>query len=309
MTPEDIKEINERVVDKKTQLPDDIRYATFYNRDRDSINAALFEKHCAEMQQTHGHTNDAVLVFSDNIQVKNGTKKFVPFRNCTHFWENCGEDNIKLARGRGRMDPVLRLYSNCRVMLPTNVDVASGQANGTQAIFQKLILKHGTTPATVTLSNGIEVKGVLASDVDHVILKHTNERVRPRLFSLKPKSHRFIAKILRPPSLQSKGDERENLAMKANQLPLIINDATTGHKLQGSGVDNLFVHSWSYVTNWAYVMLSRVKTKGGLYMRQPLSRDLKRYAVPPSLSRMLAKLRRHAPTYWTDDQYDEKFSD
>ena len=37
--------------------------------------------------------------------------------------------------------------------------------------------------------------------------------------------------------------------MKATQLPIIVNNATTGHKLQGSGVDTLFVHNWSYVTN------------------------------------------------------------
>ena len=37
--------------------------------------------------------------------------------------------------------------------------------------------------------------------------------------------------------------------MKATQLPIIIKNATAGHKLQDSGVDTLFVHNWSYVTN------------------------------------------------------------
>jgi hypothetical protein len=64
------------------------------------------------------------------------------------------------------------------------------------------------------------------------------------------------------------------------QLQVLVNNATTGHKLQRSGIDSLFVHNWSYVTNWPYVMLSRVKTRAGLFCRKKLSRDLSKYAVP-----------------------------
>ena len=95
--------------------------------------------------------------------------------------------------------------------------------------------------------------------------------------------------------------------MKAVQLPVIINNATTGHKLQGSGVKNVFVHTWSYTTNWAYVMLSHVKTKSGLFMRKPLSKDLRYYAVPPGLVRMLNCFRRSSATYWNDEEYEEIF--
>ena len=95
--------------------------------------------------------------------------------------------------------------------------------------------------------------------------------------------------------------------MKAKQLPVIINNATTGHKLQGSGVKSVFVHTWSYTTNWAYVMLSRVKTKNGLFMRRPISKDLRRCSVPPALVRMLNRFRRCSPTYWSDEQYEELF--
>jgi len=37
--------------------------------------------------------------------------------------------------------------------------------------------------------------------------------------------------------------------MKATQLPVVVNNATTGHKLQGIGIVCLFVHNWSYVRN------------------------------------------------------------
>ena len=59
--------------------------------------------------------------------------------------------------------------------------------------------------------------------------------------------------------------------------------------------------------NWAYVMLSRVETKEGLYMRKPISRDLRKYAVPAALTRMLEEFRRRAPTYWSDEEYEQMF--
>jgi len=95
--------------------------------------------------------------------------------------------------------------------------------------------------------------------------------------------------------------------MKASQIPTVINNATTGHKLQGSGVETLFVHSWSYVTNWVYVMLSRVKTRNGLFARHKLSKDLTKYQMPTLLIRMMSKFERKAPTYWTEEEYEEKF--
>lgn len=114
-TPEDINEINERVVKDGTLLPGDICYATYRNCDRDSINAAVFEEHCQHMYDLHGHTNDEIMIFRDDLKVKNGDNKYIPFNNGFNFWENCGEANIK-AGWSGRMDPVLRLYSNCRTI-------------------------------------------------------------------------------------------------------------------------------------------------------------------------------------------------
>ena len=108
--------------------------------------------------------------------------------------------------------------------------------------------------------------------------------------------------------LQTKPDDRESVKMEAVQLPIIINNATTGHKLQGSGVDCLFVHSWNYVTNWPYVVLSRVKTKNGLYLRKKLSRVLDKYKVPKELTKMLSRLRQKAPSYWSSEEYAEYFS-
>ena len=85
------------------------------------------------------------------------------------------------------MDPVLRLYRGCRVMLPCNSNVRQGLANGMQATFQKVILKPGEVTQQVTLDGDIPVAAVRVSQVDHVVLRHTNSCIQPATFSLQPK--------------------------------------------------------------------------------------------------------------------------
>ena len=285
-----------------------IRYATFFNRDRDAINTAFFEEPCFKMNAVHGNMDDAIMIFSDSLQVKNSAQKYIPFHNSRSFWENCGEDNVKPPAGASRMDPVLRLYHGCRVMLPTNENVQDGKANGSQAIFQKVVLKPEVVPRKVFIAPNVSVNSIFAREVAHVVLKHCNNRVQPSIFILESKRFSFKARILKPKVLRVKGSDREAITMRANQVPLLINNATTGHKLQGSGVDALFVHSWHYATNWVYVILSRVKTMKGLYLRMKLSGDLKKYRVPGALTRMLQHFGDRAPTYWSSNDYDRMFN-
>jgi hypothetical protein len=67
------------------------------------------------------------------------------------------------------------------------------------------------------------------------------------------------------------------------QIPVNSNIATTGHKLQGMTKDGLVVNEWDYrCANWVYVVLSRVRTRKGLFLTKPL--DLNRdFNVPQSL--------------------------
>jgi hypothetical protein len=69
--------------------------------------------------------------------------------------------------------------------------------------------------------------------------------------------------------------EKSQVVMKGIQLPVVSNNATTGHKLQGSSVDSMSTLGFTK-ENWAYVVLSRVRTHKGLYLRHPLDFDLRR---------------------------------
>lgn len=308
ITEQDIDKINTRVVDEKTVLPVGIKYATYFNKDRDAINAAVFNKHCQNSMTNHGNANDAVLIFSDKIKIRNGSNTYVPMRNCNHFWNNCGEDDVKLTRGEGRLDPVLKLYLNCPVMLPSNINVSQGKANGTQATVSRIVLRQGIQPHSVKLENSIPVRAVYASDVENVELCHVNKRIEPPLFKVTASRRTFLAKIPKPPSVCTNMNETEHVRMQANQIPIIVNNATTGHKLQGADVTNIFVHCWSYVTNWAYVMLSRVTTLNGLHMRKALSKDLTKYEMPKELKALMNFFAtKRSPTYWDEQDYEELF--
>jgi hypothetical protein len=59
-----------------------------------------------------------------------------------------------------------------------------------------------------------------------------------------------------------------------HQFPIVVNHATTGHKLQGKSLDQLVVAEWSMTKNWAYVVLSRVRSLEGLFLMEPIPGDI-----------------------------------
>ena len=309
VTETDITSINKRVVDKNTKLPSNIKYATYYNRDRDAINTALFETRCNQqkIEFNSAALKDSLIIFSDNIKIKNGNKTYIPFNNKIKFWTTCAENDIKLPRGRGRLDPVLKIYKGCKVMLTTNIDVKNGQANGTQALIDSVQLKENATLTKTNIKNDLYLPSISSLHIDYITLKHENKKIKPNTFKIFPKEHSFECKLLLPSDMQQTGKDTELFYMKATQFQIIVNNATTGHKLQGSGVENLFVHNWYYVTNWVYVILSRVKTRSGLFLRNKLDNSLSKYSVPKKLTRMISKLKDKTPAFRTTEQDDITF--
>ena len=102
----------------------------------------------------------------------------------------------------------------------------------------------------------LPVKAVYASQVVSRVLEHNNPKIIPNSFQLKPIEFCITAQILKPKLLQMKEDNCEMVKMKATQLPVISNRTTTGYKLQGASINQLFVNNWNYTTNWPYIVLS-----------------------------------------------------
>jgi hypothetical protein len=83
---------------------------------------------------------------------------------------------------------------------------------------------------------------------------------------------------------------RVKAAFKVTHFPLVINHATTGHKLQGKSMDELVIAEWSSVQNWAYVVLSRVRTIEGLFLMSKIPPDID-FSPPEEYTEMMNRLR------------------
>ena len=98
----------------------------------------------------------------------------------------------------------------------------------------------------------------------------------------------------------------ENLNMESKMVithfGVVLNHATTGHKLQGKTMDALVVAEWSNVKNWAYVVLSRVKTLEGLFSLKPIPDSID-FAPKPEYSDMMNRLRKTICVHSNDVQH------
>lgn len=200
------------------------------------------------------------------------------------------------------MDPVLKLYIGCPVMLPYNANVSQGLANGTQACVERILLHPGVVPRPYLLKDEIRINTVRASQVLAIECRHENQRVDDPIFQIPPQTSTFTAKMVDPTGFE--GPKAVTLSMKATQVPLISNNATMGHKLQGSSLDSLYVHTWSTATNWSYVVLSRVRTRNGLYLRDKLPFDEELYAVPTGYTAMMAQFEKWKPEIISEAIYE-----
>ena len=192
-------------------------------------------------------------------------------------------------------------------MLVFNNNVRSGEANETTVTLISICLKPNIIPIQILIGK-LPVKAVYASQVLSIVLKHNNPKILPNTLKLEPIEFRITARILKPQLLHMKEDDHKMVKMKVTQLPVISNQATTGHKLQGASINQLFVNNWNYTTNWPYVVLSRLQSSEGLYLRDKLSTDLTKYAMRWELQKMVQRLEITAPASWTQEQYEDLFN-
>jgi hypothetical protein len=263
------------------------------NSDRDAINTASFLKYLA----VNGSSN-AILVLSSDIQVLSKANGNTTLTNTQIFHSQCGESDTS-TYNKSKVDPVLKLYPHCPIMLNENSDVRGGVANGSQGTTEGVELKSDATIHHVKF-HGFDLKAVLASEVCLVRIKllalhHLCEK------KIVPKESTFSCKYPLPREFQSGRSTRFKLKMKARQLPMVSNSATTGHKLQGASKDHLYIPFWHYGTpNWPYVMISRVRTREGLFIGEPLNPD-KNFELDSRITRMLQQFQKLLPEDFVHD--------
>lgn len=107
-------------------------------------------------------------------------------------------------------------------------------------------------------------------------IKTTKKRLQSqsvlRRFKLEPETNSCAVSV-KPHALSPR---KEDYACLVTQLPLNLNDATTGHKLQGMSKDIVIITSWPnfgdnpIFKNWEYTVLSRARSLEGLFLFQPI---------------------------------------
>ena len=220
LTKEDVEFINTKVKtgNKSIHLPKDIRYVTYFNRDRDAINTVLFEECCARLRYHNVSTRDTLIILADKPAAKTSHGNYEPFHNRKIFWENCGEDDIKFPREHnGRMDPLLKLYKGCQLIMVFNNNVRHGEANRTTVTLRSICLNPNIVPMQIIIGK-LPVEAIYASQVVSIVLKHNNPKIILNTFQLEPIEFHITTRILKPKLLQMKEDDRKMVKMKATQL-------------------------------------------------------------------------------------------
>ena len=104
------------------------------------------------------------------------------------------------------MDPLLKLYKGCQLMLVFNNNVRCGEANGTTVTLISICLKPNIVPIQIITSK-LPVKAIYASQVVSIVLKHNNPKIIPNTFQLAPIEFCITARILKPRLLPIKEDD------------------------------------------------------------------------------------------------------
>ena len=115
---------------------------------------------------------------------------------------------------------------------------------------------------------------ILVDNVKFIVCEHwengndsNNSNKSPRLFKLKAEVTKVDIKM----NLFGNKKKMVFTNQYIKQFGMLVNTATTGHKLQGLSMDYIIIVSCFYgAKNWIYVVLSRVRPLRGLYLFTPL---------------------------------------
>ena len=278
-TIEDFRKINQRIIKSVEEVPDGTRHACHANKERNAIHHGMFSRH---LKKTHSADRSIdppwhTVVIKGNLKWSE-TKQPISKSRANDIYAFCGDAHCK--NQSQRCDPFLCLHAECDVMITRNIDVKNNKANGTQCKFKGLILKIGAQ-YRIEQINGLWVRTVSADDVESVVCSVNGATIE---LKAEERQYKIGVPYCRP-------DIRIYQNISINQFPIILNTATTGHKLQGQTVDSLLINDWQYGQNWAYVVLSRSTTLNGIFLREELDSS-KNFSADLRLLDHLACLRR-----------------
>lgn len=279
LTDEDYDFLDSRVVSNALQLPDkaalngeSILYACPTNALRNRITENNFANLLKELHPLAGDSRSApmhtVLIKGIFRKRKSGILKSEQFHRLDY--NTCGDDNITTSGNKGRVDPCLKLTVGCNIMVLEYKDIKQQVVKGVTGKFVGLALKPGRT-LREEIWSGYKVNVIDADEVEHVVCeRYRKDDGDPvRHFTLPTK--KFTDQVKLPMNGNRQHITLEELEIV--QFPMNLDEATTGHKLQGMTKSVLEIADYNYGENWIYVAMSRVRTSKGLFLFKRLNRS------------------------------------
>ena len=269
LSEQDRKLLNSRVISARNgvQMPDmaSARYATYHNKNRVEINATIFREY---LKQHHSNCEEgniprnAVVIKANPVWARSELPLCFGHRKV--LFEECSEAHTRNSYNK-RCDPLLCLWFGCYLMGTANDDVRNGVANGTTSTFEKVRLKPGARLVPTRLY-GYWVYSVDIMEVEYLLLRWQDCRFQGT-YKVFPSRGKFSVSF---PIVEFGHRTRVSAGIRFDYFPVVLNHATTGHKLQGKSLDQLVIAQWTKVKNWAYVVCSRVRKFEGLFFTKPL---------------------------------------
>ena len=288
LTETDWKLLNSRVVNgRDVKLPNlqKARFASHSNKQRCKINAGIFYDYLKK-HHSNSHSENvpstAIVIKADAVWAR--SKRKLSYQHRKALFEQCCEADITNGQSK-RADPFLCLFSGCHVMYTKNDNVKKGIANGVTATFEKAILKPGKCPTPSQVA-GFWVNTIDVNDVDCLLLKWHDCRFEGT-FKIRPHENAYQVKF---PIVEFGEQMTIQTKIQLTHFDIVINHCTTGHKLQGKSLDQLVISEWNRTQNWAYVVLSRVRTLKGLFLLKPIPTNIN-FAPDPQYLGMMERLR------------------
>ena len=224
------KILNSRLINRNSvQMPDPAttRFATYTNRMRATINADVFKSY---LEKYHQNCNSDDICMTA-IVIKAGAAwncggKNLTFGQRKTLFEQCSEADVMTSRG-SRCDPLLCLFDGCHLMENANDDVENGIANGTTCTLKQVVLLPGKKPHAIQM-HGYWVYAVSATDIDYMELNFQDSSRFVGKFRVRAKTLTYSVNY---PCTAVGKTGRVSCKMNLTQFPVVVNHATTVHKL------------------------------------------------------------------------------
>jgi hypothetical protein len=262
LTGEDLREIKSQVIGRNLTIPVDnnnVCYACSTNKQRNIVSDAVFEN----IAKVGIESNlEGCFIIKSKICEKNHHQLSNTFHNLVY--RICGDSLYTGTKVHARFDPCLKLYKRCPHMFTLNNDIeySNTYCKGMTGKFEVVILREGKSVKSETFS-GISLSSVFVDDLEAILFQI--DGCSQTLIKIHPVEQTVSIDI----SFEASSTAHTWInGLKLTQLPIVCNITTIRHKIQGTTKENIVVVDFNYgLRNWRYVVLSRVKSLAGLFVK------------------------------------------